>query len=389
VDDSVGRVEAGALHLLRRARGFAPLPLPVGLDSPAVLAFGGHMKSTIALLVDGQVVVSQHLGDLDSPQGVALLSRTVEDLLDFFQATPARLACDLHPDYASTRLAERMAQERGLTLVRVQHHHAHAAACIAELDLREPVLGLAWDGSGYGPDGTVWGGEALLVEGPRFSRIGHLRTFPLPGGERAVREPRRSALGLCWELLGDEAAAADLFSATELRPLRRMLELGLHSPRTSSIGRLFDAVAALVGIRVGTGFEGQAAMALEFAAASSTDAGAYGIKLNDGVADTAPLLQALLADQRHGTDPAAMARRFHSALADLALALAESAGREDVVLTGGCFQNRLLAALCAERLSKQGFHVHRPALYPPNDGGISLGQAWVAAQWKEQSDLEG
>ena len=381
VDDSVGRVEGGALHLLRRARGFAPLPLPVPLDAPVVLAFGGHMKSTITLLTGGQAVVSQHLGDLDSPQGVALLSRTVDDLLDFFQASPARLACDLHPDYASTRLAEHMAQERGLPLVRVQHHHAHVAACIAELDLRQPVLGLAWDGSGYGPDGTVWGGEALLVDGPVFSRFGHLRTFPLPGGERAVREPRRSALGLCWEMLGDDAPSVSLFSAAELRPLRRMLELGLHSPRTSSIGRLFDAVAALVGIRVGAGFEGQAAMALEFAATSSKDDGAYLITLKGDVADPTPMLQELLADQRHGVEPGIMARRFHAALADLALAFAESVGREDVILTGGCFQNQLLAALCMEKLSDRGFRVHRPALYPPNDGGISLGQAWVAAQW--------
>ncbi len=369
------------MHLLRRARGFAPLPLPLPLDAPVVLAFGGHMKSTITLFTDGQAVVSQHLGDLDSPQGISLLSRTVDDFLDFFQAEPARLACDLHPDYASTRLAERMAQERGLTLVRVQHHHAHVSACIAELDLRKPVLGLAWDGSGYGPDGTVWGGEALLVDGPRFSRFGHLRTFPLPGGERAVREPRRSALGLCWEMLGDDAPSVSLFSAAELRPLRRMLELGLHSPRTSSIGRLFDAVAALVGIRVGAGFEGQAAMALEFAATSSKDDGAYLITLKGDVADPTPMLQELLADQRHGVEPGIMARRFHAALADLALAFAESVGREDVILTGGCFQNQLLAALCMEKLSDRGFRVHRPALYPPNDGGISLGQAWVAAQW--------
>ena len=387
VDDSVGRVEAGALRLLRRARGFAPLPLPVSLEAPVVLAFGGHMKSTITLLTGGQAVVSQHLGDLDSPQGVSLLSRTVDDLLDFFQASPARLACDLHPDYASTRLAEHMAKERGLPLVRVQHHHAHIAACIAELDLRKPALGLAWDGSGYGTDGTVWGGEALLVDGPRYSRLGHLRTFPLPGGERAVREPRRSALGLCWEMLQDDAAAADLFSAVELRPLRRMLELGIHSPRTSSIGRLFDAVAALVGIRVGTGFEGQAAMALEFAATSSKDDGTYGITLDDGVADPTPMLQELLADRRHGTDGASLARRFHASLADLALAFADSAGREDVILTGGCFQNRLLASLCTQKLSNRGFRVRRPALYPPNDGGISLGQAWVAAQWDQQFDL--
>jgi hydrogenase maturation protein HypF len=387
VDDSVGRVEAGTLHLLRRARGFAPLPLPIPLEAPVVLAFGGHMKNTITLLTDGQAVVSQHLGDLDSPQGVALQSRTVDDLLDFFQVEPARLACDLHPDYASTRLAERMAKARGLPLVRVQHHHAHVAACSAELDLREPALGLAWDGSGYGDDGTVWGGEALLVDGPRCSRFGHLRTFPLPGGERAVREPRRSALGLCWEMLGDDVAVTDLFSTAELIPLRRMLEVGLNSPRTSSIGRLFDAVAALVGIRVGTGFEGfegQAAMALEFAAMTSTDDGSYSFILQDGTADPTPMLQELLVDRRQGADPALMARRFHRALADLALAFAESAGRDAVILTGGCFQNQLLASLCTQRLSTRGFRVHRPMLYPPNDGGISLGQAWVAAQWNEQ-----
>ncbi len=381
VDDSVGRLEAGTLRLLRRARGFAPLPLTLPLETPAVLALGGHMKSTITLLAEGQAVVSQHLGDLDSPQGVALLSRTVDDLLNFFQATPARLACDLHPDYASTHLAERIAKERGLPLVRVQHHHAHVAACIAELDLRKPALGLAWDGSGYGPDSTVWGGEALLVDGPRFSRVGHLRTFPLPGGERAVKEPRRSALGLCWEMLRDDSAVAHLFSVTELRPLRQILELGVHSPQTSSIGRLFDAVAALVGIRVGAGFEGQAAMALEFAATVSKDDGAYGITLKDNEADPTPMLEELLTDRRHGTDPATMARRFHASLAALALAFAELAGLEDVILTGGCFQNRLLAALCTEKLSARGFQVRRPALYPPNDGGISLGQAWVAAQW--------
>jgi hydrogenase maturation protein HypF len=387
VDDSVGRVEEGTLRLLRRARGFAPLPLPEMFDAPAVLAFGGHLKSTITLLVGGQAVVSQHLGDLDSLQGVSLLSRTVDDLLAFFQAEPARLACDLHPDYASTRLAERMSKARGLPLVRVQHHHAHVAASLAELDLRKPVLGLAWDGSGYGSDGTVWGGEALRVEGPRFTRLGHLRTFPLPGGERAVREPRRSALGLCWEMLRDDSAAADLFTAAELPALHRMLEQGLNSPRTSSVGRLFDAVTALVGIRAGTGFEGQAAMALEFAAAGSAGDGAYSITEKEGMADPTPLLQELLTDRSHGTDPALMARRFHAALADLVVAFAASAGLEDVILTGGCFQNRLLAALCTQKLFHRGFRVHRPALYPPNDGGISLGQAWVAAQWDEQGDL--
>jgi hydrogenase maturation protein HypF len=379
VDDSVGRVEDGVLRLLRRARGFAPLPLPFPAGRPAVLAFGGHLKSTLTLAARGEAVMSQHLGDLDSPLGVALLARTVDDLSAFLGFAPERLACDLHPDYASTRLAERMAAARGLPLVRVQHHHAHVAACAAELDLRRPLLGLAWDGSGYGTDGTLWGGEALWVDGPRCTRLGHLRGFPLPGGERALREPRRSALGLCWEILGEGAAAEALFTAAELEPLARMLQRGLNSPWTSSIGRLFDAVAALAGIRVGAGFEGQAAMALEFAAAAAGEDGAYAFDLRHGVADPAPLLRDLLADRARGTEPGRMARRFHHALAGLAVAFAEAAGLEDVVLTGGCFQNRLLGELCARGLRTRGFRVHRPALYPPNDGGISLGQAWIAA----------
>lgn len=379
VDDSVGRVEAGTLRLLRRARGFAPQTHPVAVEGPPVLALGGHLKGTVALLWEGRAVLSQHLGDLDTPLGRDLLRRTVEDLLAFYRLEPARLACDLHPDYASTRLAEELGRRRGLPLVRVQHHHAHGAACLAELGHPGPALALAWDGSGYGTDGTLWGGEALVLEGAGFRRAGHLRAFPLPGGERAVREPRRSALGLCWSLFGDGAAAEALFAPEEGFLLQRMLEGGLQSPLTSSVGRLFDAVAALTGLRAGTGFEGQAAMAVGTAAAACREDGAYAFDLADGVADPAPLVAELLADRRRGVEPGRMARRFHGALARLAVAFAESAGQGDVALTGGCFQNALLAGLCTRALEARGFRVLRPALFPPNDGGISLGQAWVAA----------
>ncbi|MFN8012524.1 MAG: carbamoyltransferase HypF [Holophagaceae bacterium] len=380
VDDSVGRVEAGTLRLLRRARGFAPRPHPVAVQGPPVLALGGHLKGTVALLRDGQAVVSQHLGDLDSPLGLDLLGRTVEDLFAFFRLAPARLACDLHPGYGSTRLAEDLSRRWGLPLVRVQHHHAHGAACLAELGLTGPALALAWDGSGYGPDGTVWGGEALRLEGPRFARAGHLRAFPLPGGERAVREPRRSALGLCWGLFGDGVAAEGLFAPAELAVLQRMLEGGLQSPLTSSVGRLFDAVAALAGLRADAGFEGQAAMTVEFAARAAPEDGAYTFDLADGVADPAPMVAELLADRRRGAEPGRIARRFHAGLAKLAVAFAEAAGQGDVALTGGCFQNALLADLCTGALEAKGFRVLRPARFPPNDGGLSLGQAWVAAQ---------
>jgi len=381
VDDSVGRVEGGTLRLLRRARGFAPLPHALPYGGPPILAFGGHQKVTVTLLFEGQAVVSQHLGDLNSPLGQDLLARTVADLLDFFRVEPRVLACDLHPDYASTRLAERMALERGLPLRRIQHHHAHAGACAAEWGLTPPFLGLIWDGSGFGSDGRLWGGEALRIEGWGFQRIGHLRPFPLPGGDRAVKEPRRSALGLCWELLGEAGASGSLFAESERTTLLTMLGRNLNSPRSSSIGRLFDAVAALSGLRAGPGFEGQAAMALEFAARAGTGDDSYAFGLQDGVADPAPLLEAMLEDQRRGLGGEALARRFHLALAGLALAWAQGAGLEDVVLSGGCFQNALLARLCEEKLGAAGFRVHRPALFPANDGGISLGQAWVAAQW--------
>ena len=378
LDDSVGRMEAGVLRLLRRARGFAPLSLP--MEGPTVLALGGHQKAAVTLLTQGQAVVSQHLGDLDSALGLALLERTVEDLLGFLRAAPQRLACDLHPDYGSTRLAERLAQRLGLPLLRIQHHHAHVAAVMAEHGLPGPVLGLAWDGSGFGADGTVWGGEALEVSATGSRRVGHLRAFPLPGGEQSVREPRRSALGLCLACLGEPGPAAAAFTLGELAVLCQASARGLNAPRCSSVGRLFDAIASLLGLRIGAGFEGQAAMALEFQARNARGAGSYPIPLVAGQADPTPLLRALIADLGRGEAVPAMAFRFHAAMADMALAFAEAAGRETVVLTGGCFQNLLLAELCRERLQSRGFRVFRPAQYPANDGGLSLGQAWVAAR---------
>lgn len=378
LDDSVGRMEGGVLRLLRRARGFAPLPL--ALEGPSVLALGGHTKGSVTLLAGGQAVVSQHLGDLDSPQGLALLDSTVADLLAFLEANPQRIACDLHPDYGSTHAAAALARRLTLPLSRVQHHHAHVAAVMAEHGLDGPVLGLAWDGSGWGPDGTVWGGEALVVDGGGFRRVGHLRPFPLPGGERAVREPRRSALGLCLAWLGTVGPAADAFTLDEVALLSQMVARNINTPLTSSIGRLFDAVASLVGLRSRSDFEGQAAMALEFQARRGRGAGTYPIRVHSGEADPTPLLEALAEDLRRGAAMPAMAFRFHAALADLALAFAQAAGLEQVVLSGGCFQNQLLSELCEARLGQGGFQVFRPALYPANDGALSLGQAWVASR---------
>ena len=399
VDDSIVRLGPNGIQVLRRARGFAPLPINLcveGDEAPAILAVGGHLKNTVALMLGRahacthptQVVLSAHVGDLDSVLSVDVFRRAIDDLVTFFRATPSAIVCDLHPDYASTRHAEELSARWDVPLVRVQHHHAHVAACMAEHGLKGPVLGFSWDGTGYGPDGTVWGGEVLLCDGAEFRRVAHLRTFALPGGERAVREPRRSALGVLFEIFGERAAeyAAAWFSATELDTLLSMLAGKVNSPRTSSMGRLFDAVAATCGLPPVISFEGHAAMALEFAADES-EQGTYPITLqvvaqpHDIVADWEPMIRAVLADRAAGVPVGRISSRFHNALADMAAAIAREAALGQsvpIVLTGGCFQNALLTARVRSRLSAAGFQVYTHKKVPPGDGGIALGQVLLA-----------
>ncbi len=425
VDDSVARLDSRGLVLVRRARGYAPLPHDLAEPGPAVLALGGQQKGTVALAAGTQVVVSQHLGDLDSRLGAELLERTARDLVAFSGTRPEVIACDLHPDYTSTRLAEKLALEWGLPLVRVQHHHAHAAAVAAEYAETGRALALAWDGTGYGPDGTIWGGEALILDRetpaapaaralrdaaattgsgaivPGWRRLARLRPFRLPGGERAIREPRRAALGLLFEALGrDQAAriAASWFRPPELSGLLQMLERGTNSPWTSSMGRLFDAVSALAGVRSEAGYEGQAAMAFEWAASAGAVPGGpsapragtspavgpepYPLPLISGPefaeADWSPLVAALLSDVAADRPAAEISSRFHAALTELALQLADRTHVAVVLLAGGCFQNRLLVELVCQRLETAGYRVRMPASFPPNDGALSLGQVFAA-----------
>lgn len=385
VDDSVGRVGGEGFELLRRARGFAPMPASLLEGGPCVLALGGQMKGTVALALGDRAIVSQHLGDLDSPEGAALLERTTEDLLRFFEAEPEVIACDLHPDYTSTRLAEALAARRSLPLERVQHHHAHAAAVMAEAGLRGAALGFSWDGTGFGEDGAIWGGEALVVDGGSYRRAAHLRPFRLPGGDAAIRDPRRALLGLAYASANPRLleAARALFAPGERAALGSMLERGFNAPLTTSAGRLFDGVSALLGVRTAPGFEGQAAMELEFAAGEEGDGEAYEIPLESAgggplVADWAPMLEALLDDRRRGASVALCAARFHGALAGLAAAIARRTGAARAVLGGGCFQNDRLARATRARLRAAGVEVHSPRLFPPNDGAIALGQLAVA-----------
>ncbi|MGA2060294.1 MAG: carbamoyltransferase HypF [Thermoguttaceae bacterium] len=392
VDDSIVRLGPCGFQVMRRARGFAPLPIRLKIAAPTILAVGGHLKNTVALCLgceagntQSTVVMTPHIGDLDNILGVRIFQRAIEDMVNFFAVKPEVVVCDLHPDYASTREAESLAARWGVPLVSVQHHHAHAAAAMAEHNLEGPVLALAWDGTGYGSDGTVWGGEALRCDGPEFSRAAHLRTFSLPGGDKAMYEPRRSALGLLYEFLGDEAGRfADIwFKEAETTAIMRMLERRINCPRTSSMGRLFDAVAALCGLPKITTYEGQAAMALEFAADKS-EPSAYAIPLRhdekqDLIADWEPMFRVLLADLVRKLPVGIISARFHNALADLALDIASSVKLNKVVLSGGCFQNALLTERVYNRLHKAGFSVYLHKEVPPGDGGIALGQIFVAA----------
>lgn len=386
VDDSIARVLLGREQILRRARGYAPLPVTLRRELPPLLAFGAHLKTTVAVAGGRHVFLSQHLGDLDTAEARRAYGRAVADLPQLLQQRPALAVCDLHPDYASTR----QARQSGLPCRAVQHHAAHVAACAAENEVEGPVLGVAWDGTGYGPDHTIWGGEFIVLEAGRWRRVGHLRAFPLPGGEAAVREPRRTALGLLYAMEGQAVLAREdlplraAFRAEEWNMLGAMLARRIHCPVTTSAGRLFDAVAALLGLRLYAHFEGQAAMELEWAAAGWEGAGTYPCALREEgeavVVDWAPLVEALLRDARRGLPTAQIAGTFHRALVEVMVAMAQRAGLEHVALTGGCFQNQRLTEGAVAALRAAGFRPLWHQRVPPNDGGIALGQAVLGAQ---------
>lgn len=394
VDDSVAQVGARGPELLRRARGYVPSPITVSGVRVCVLAFGGQQKATAALLVNGRAVVGEHVGDLSSPSAISRLERSAADLCALAGTSPDAIACDAHPDFMSSRLAKRWAEARGVRLIRVQHHHAHAAACLAEHGLagdqppRGATLALVWDGAGLGDDGTLWGGEALVVARASYRRHAHLRAFPLPGGARAMRDPVLALAGLAVEAFAAHAGAwlAELgLVGPAVSDALQVAERPALAQRTTSIGRLFDGVAALLGIRRAPGYEAASAMQLEAAAAGVRDAAPYPFPLVRGSAgapaelDFAPLLRAIADDRAAGAPVERCAGRFHETLAAAAEALVVDAGHQDVVLSGGCFQNRRLAGRVRGRLEAAGFAVYTPHQLPANDGGLSLGQAAVAA----------
>jgi hydrogenase maturation protein HypF len=406
-DDSVAAVVNGAPQLVRRARGFVPLGVALPFDAEPMLAVGGHLKNVFALARGRFAYQSQHVGDLENLTALDFFRESLDHLMRTFEIEPQAVAHDLHPGYLSTAWAKEWARERGLQTIAVQHHHAHVAGCMAEHGLTGEVIGLALDGTGYGTDGKVWGGEVLLarLDGANqagFERFAHLEYVPMPGGEAAIKEPWRMALAHL-RAAGFDAADAETRTLAgarekEARVVARMMERGVNAPLTSSLGRLFDAAAAVVLGRRAVDYEAQAAIELEGAAldepcepAAPDDAMGYRMEFAGGDwarrepvrIGAARLWRELVEDLRRGVNKARMAARFHSGVAEgfaRAAVLARSAtGVDRVALSGGCMHNRRLARLLRMKLESEGFEVFEHAQVSPGDGGLSYGQIAVSS----------
>ena len=398
-DDSVVRVTGGVTRQLRRSRGFVPVPVFLKDDQPSVLAVGGELKNTICLTKGKHAFLSQHVGDLENAESYSFFHEAIEHLERILEIRPEIIAYDLHPDYFSTKWA---LQQSGAKLVGVQHHHAHIASCMAENQLEGRVIGFALDGTGYGADGNIWGGEVLLATYKDFERAAHFEYVPMPGGAAAIREPWRMAVSYLAHHFGREFLHLEFMkldipfvrqlNRSKVDVLLRMMEQGVNSPLTSSCGRLFDAAAALMGIRQQVNYEAQAAIELEMAlasleiASSGKDA-AYPMKLlpqdNHWIISTLPLFEVLLDDLGRNLPVGAISRRFHNGLVEgfveLATLLRGKTELNRVCLSGGTFHNVHLSQRLEARLSEVGFEVFTQRQVPPGDGGLSLGQALVAA----------
>ncbi len=418
IDDSIVRVMGGKEQILRRARGYAPLPIisaslehiskqelssslaAISDRGDKLLAVGGQLKNAIAFLKNNRVFLSQYIGDLETVSTYQRFQQTIADFQKLYEFKPGKVICDLHPNYLSTNYA----QQLDVPVVRVQHHYAHVLSCMVdnELDLNESVLGVAWDGTGYGLDGTIWGGEFLITTPTGFERVAHLRTFRLPGGEQAIKEPKRIAIALLYEVYGDRLftetekfaylSPLKAFSSSELNILRRMLNKNINAPITSSMGRLFDGIASLLGVRQQVSYEGQAAMELEYAIASTTpnraianwatDA-AYNFELIQPsdetnklpiVIDWTVIIQEILTDVTNQISTAEISAKFHNTLVEIVVAVAKIAKRDRVLLTGGCWQNKYLTERAISRLRAEKFIPCWHHRIPCNDGGIAVGQ---------------
>jgi hydrogenase maturation protein HypF len=383
VDDSIVRVMLGRELVLRRARGYAPLPISINKVTTSTeieqnfLALGGHLKNTVAIGKGWNIFVSQHIGDLATAEANNAFENVIRDFQDMYQIKNPVVVTDMHPDYLSTKYGETHFAE----IEKVQHHLAHFAACMAENQLDDEAIGVSWDGTGYGENGTIWGGEFFRFWNGRYEHIAHLRKFPLPGGDLAIKEPRRSALGILFEIFGDSIfqdhkILTGNYSGEELNLFRQMLVKNTNCPQTSSAGRLFDAVASLLDIRQKINYEGQAAMMLEYSA-NSLETGCYSFTVsgkNPMVIDWQPMFEQILPEIMNEQPKGQIAMKFHLTLAEMILKVCKQFPLKKVILTGGCFQNAILLESTVNLLRENDYIPYWHQRIPPNDGGISLGQ---------------
>jgi len=389
-DDSLVRHVAGADRLIRRSRGVVPVPVFLRRPLQPVLACGVELKNTVCLTSGNRAFLSQHIGDLENSATYDFFCMTIEHIKRILDITPQVLACDMHPDYLSTRYALEQQQLSGINLVQVQHHHAHIVSCMAENRIHGKLIGLAFDGTGYGTDGAIWGGEFLIADETSFGRAGHLAYVPLPGGAAAIREPWRMAASYLFMVFGEKMLDIELpmfreIDAKKLTFVQDMIVKGVNCPRTSSMGRLFDAVAAMIGIRYTVAYEGQAALELEMIA-DDGESGSYPFEwVSEDGYQILPhqIIQGVVWDIEKHVSPAVISARFHQTIIRMATALCrvirQDSGLNRVALSGGVFQNAILLKGLIRELSADRFEVFSHSLVPTNDGGISLGQAVCAA----------
>lgn len=394
-DDSVARVfednhqpkivNLKSIYPIRRSRGYSPFPVKLPFDVPQLLATGSELKNTFCITNGNYAFLSHHIGDMENYETLKSFEQGVEHFERLFRVKPVAIAHDIHPNYLTTRYAFERAEREGLPVIAVQHHHAHVAACMAEHGLTEPVIGVSFDGTGYGDDGAIWGGEFLVADVKSYQREAQLEYFPLPGGDAAIKKPARTALALLWSLglEWDERLASVLeFCAEDQVTLRLQLEKKINTPMTSSMGRLFDAVSALAGVRQKVNYEGQAAIEFE-AMADSAEAGMYVFGVESGQVRVRGAVEALVNDVLAGVSKQKISARFHNGLAEAVRETVTKISRDtslrSVVLSGGVWQNITLLRKTISLLSKDGFEIYIHREVPTNDGGLSLGQAYIAA----------
>lgn len=388
VDDSIVRIILDREMVVRRARGYAPLPVQIKEAQGSILAVGGHLKNNIAVSVNNNIFISQHIGDLETVEAYNAFEKVISDFENIYDVKPKQAVCDLHPNYISTYYA----QSLNCPVLAVQHHYAHILSCITENEVEGDILGVSWDGTGYGTDGTIWGGEFLKVNRKSFKRFAHLRQFRLPGGEIAIKEIWRTAAGLLFDIYGEEILSDRSISSfrdipdSKLYLLKKMLEKNINSPVTSSAGRLFDAVASITGTSSYSHFEGQAAMQVEFSAKLLNSNEAYPFRILENAAGTEteyildwePMVKGILNDVKNKMETGFITGKFHNTLTDMIVETVKRSGDKKVVLSGGCFQNQYLLERTVNYLTDNGFSIYWHQRVPTNDGGISLGQITAA-----------